>query len=256
VPIGRPTLSPEKVQALIERAKKNDVAAQVELADHYLNAINKDKADAFDWLEKAAKGGDAWAQTWIGLFHERGERTKQDYKAAMKWYQKAADQGYPPAQDRIGKMYRDGLGVEKDYLQASQWFEKAAVQIDLDATFDLVVVYAMGGPALPQNYEKAYFWSSMTSNNKFFPFSGFWSDLTSEKRPKLYKEISNHLTSEQKLGLRKKSRAWQPPEKTKWMSDYGYHAPDKMDFDQIRCIGHYCRDSADEEFRNETKEKN
>ncbi|MDC4501121.1 sel1 repeat family protein, partial [Acinetobacter baumannii] len=54
--------------------------------------------------------------------------TAQDYKIAVEWYQKAATQGNVNAQFNLGILYAKGLGVSKNYEIAKQWIEKAAEQ--------------------------------------------------------------------------------------------------------------------------------
>jgi hypothetical protein len=77
-------------------------------------------------LQKAAKQGDAGAQSSLGLMYYLGEGVPQDYTKAAYWFQKAAEQGHAQAQCNLGVMYRDGQGVPKD--EAAYWFQKAADQ--------------------------------------------------------------------------------------------------------------------------------
>jgi uncharacterized protein len=49
------------------------------------------------WLP-LAEGGNADAQTMLGIIYEEGQGVSQDYAAAVTWYRRAADQGHPDAQ--------------------------------------------------------------------------------------------------------------------------------------------------------------
>ena len=53
--------------------------------------------------------------------YDKGEGVPQDYKEAVKWYTKAAEQGDVDAQYNLGLMYYNGEGVPKDLVQAYAW---------------------------------------------------------------------------------------------------------------------------------------
>ncbi len=50
----------------------------------------------------------------------------QDYGAAAIWITKAAKGGYAPAQYYLGLMYANGKGVPRDYPRAYAWVSVAA----------------------------------------------------------------------------------------------------------------------------------
>ncbi len=50
----------------------------------------------------------------------------QNYAEAVKGYKKAAEQGQVDAQYNLGVMYALGMGVPQDYVQAHMWFNLAA----------------------------------------------------------------------------------------------------------------------------------
>ena len=55
----------------------------------------------------------------------KGEGVPQDYKEAVKWYTKVAEQGDVDAQYNLGLMYYNGEGVPKDLVQAYAWYDVA-----------------------------------------------------------------------------------------------------------------------------------
>src|SRR5258708_35749007 len=71
------------------------------------HVVNEDGAAAYNrgdyatarrlWLP-LAEGGNADAQTMLGIIYEGGHGVSQDYAAAVTWYRRAADQGHPDAQ--------------------------------------------------------------------------------------------------------------------------------------------------------------
>jgi TPR repeat protein len=221
--------SPQQVEDFEKRAAKGDADAQASLADGYMHGIRPLKPDedkAYEWLVKAANGGNAWAEANLGWFYDKGKHVAQDYRAAMKWYLKAADQQYPAAEDMIGKMYRDGRGVQKDYAVAAEWFQKAADQINSDAAIDLGFSYATGGPNLRPDFEKAYFWFNIRENDAWPNIMLIANEMTSEiyddnksyeDGTNSYKSWVKHLTSQQMDLIKKRVKEWRAPAKTKWM---------------------------------------
>ena len=96
------------------------------------------------WATKAAEGGDANAQRYLGLCYEYGEGVSKDMKEAVKWYRKAAEQGEANAQCGLGWCYRNGDGVVKDMSEAVKWYRKAAEQGDANVQCYLGLCYKYG----------------------------------------------------------------------------------------------------------------
>ncbi len=94
------------------------------------------------WLPEA-EGGDAEAQTYVGMLYERGVGGPPDYQAAVRWYRQAADQGYSHAQFSLGTMYERGLGVEKDVNEAFNLYRRAQGVSDDDLVFASVMREAL-----------------------------------------------------------------------------------------------------------------
>ena len=87
-----------------------------------------DYAHAIRILRPLAAQGDASAQYFLGLMHERGEGVAQDLQETLKWFRLAAVQGNDRAQFSLGRMCLNGKGVPKDYQEAVKWFRLAAAQ--------------------------------------------------------------------------------------------------------------------------------
>ncbi|MCD9204600.1 sel1 repeat family protein, partial [Escherichia coli] len=73
------------------------------------------------WFEKAAKRGEPYSQSKIGIMYLTGQGVKQDYVQARKWFEKAAIQGNATALGKLSVMYYQGLGVKQD-LSKSKFF--------------------------------------------------------------------------------------------------------------------------------------
>src|SRR5262249_24139698 len=79
------------------------------------------------WLP-LAEGGNADAQTMLGIIYEEGQGVSQDYTAALTWYHRAADQGHPDAQlcsilpcvyARLGQGRSDRPGSRRELAKQS-----------------------------------------------------------------------------------------------------------------------------------------
>lgn len=79
--------------------------------------IERDRKEAYYWLFKAAKRGDAKAQYLIACAYDEGEEFfPKDYIAAMAWFKESAENGFSNAMVILGRKYiaadRDDEGVE------------------------------------------------------------------------------------------------------------------------------------------------
>ena len=57
-----------------------------------------------------------------------GKGVSRNHKTAVKWYTLAAEQGDVDAQFNLGVMYYKGEGVPKNFVYAHMWFNIAASQ--------------------------------------------------------------------------------------------------------------------------------
>jgi TPR repeat protein len=63
--------------------------------------VEKDDAEAAQWLLRAALQGNALAQFHLGLSYAQGRGVDQDREQALQWLTSAAEQGLAPAQDYL-----------------------------------------------------------------------------------------------------------------------------------------------------------
>lgn len=73
-------------------------------------------------LLSLAEGGNAFAQTHLGIMYANGQGVSQDYAKAMQWLRLAAQQGSGLAQANLGVMYNNGQGVPQDFGKAFMWY--------------------------------------------------------------------------------------------------------------------------------------
>ena len=61
----------------------------------------QDKAEAYQWLLKAAEQGHARAMYNLGRMHEKGDGIGQDNEQALLWYQRAQAEGHSEVEVKI-----------------------------------------------------------------------------------------------------------------------------------------------------------
>lgn len=150
--------SDEATQLFTEAATQGVVEAQISLAQILLK--KQELAQAEQWLEKAASGGDIRGEAALGLFYvlssilkeynekedigcrlvlstaKRGYFGSQrlivlshdsysSFKKEMPWFLNQATNGNVDQYLMAGMMYEYGAGVDKDLAEARSWYEKA-----------------------------------------------------------------------------------------------------------------------------------
>ena len=111
---------------LMERASRNDGAAE-------------ERADALEWMVRAARSGLAEAQLELGLWLAEGRGTTADPRAAHGWIERAALAGLPLARNRLAHMHRVGIGTAADPVRAARWHALARLDGVRDGDLDRLV---------------------------------------------------------------------------------------------------------------------
>jgi TPR repeat protein len=201
-------------------AEKGYVKAQVNLAWAYETGVGlkQDFDSALMWYRKAADQNDAIAQNKLGIFYEQGIGIEKNTVAAVEWYRKAALQGLADAQNKLGIIYAQGIGeadtpidsskpsapyinqqikIPKDETAALEWFKKAANQGDIDAQYNLAIMY-VNGLGTDRSDMQAYFWTTLSAAKG------------NKNAQDLNDIIANRLTPEQKTQANMTAQAWVP----------------------------------------------
>jgi len=125
--------------------------------------LEQDNVETREQCQRAAKQGDAAAQTYVGWMYWEGLGVKKDNREAMKWFNKAAKQGYAPAQHYLGWMSirsikREGDGrttLREEFIdhdrkmkEAQKWYQKAADQGYAPAQHDLAGLAGVSGSSI------------------------------------------------------------------------------------------------------------
>jgi len=92
-----------------------------------------DRAKAFEWAMKGAKGGDSDAQMFVAAAYMDGKLMPKDMAKAVEWLEKAGEQGEPRVPALLAAMYATGEGVPRNEERAKYWASKAATASELPA---------------------------------------------------------------------------------------------------------------------------
>jgi len=107
--------------------------------------VPQDDGAAAAWDRRAAAGGHSESQLRLGLLlSDDPQRAVTDYEEAARWLAPIADRGDPQALWRLGTILARGLGHEPDYARAVPLLREAARQGNLDAQYELGLIYENG----------------------------------------------------------------------------------------------------------------
>ncbi len=126
------------------------------------------QAEYVAWLYRAAEGGMAEAQHYMGYLYANGEGVAQDYAAAAYWRTLAAEQGVIESQRSLAAQYWEGAGVPKDESAAAYWYTKAAELGDAKAQYLLAEVYR-DGRGVPRDTDKMLYWLKLSAEQSYAP---------------------------------------------------------------------------------------
>ena len=92
-----------------------------------------------DWRKQAA-AGDVNAQWQLGLALANGRGVEKNEAEAIQWIRKAAEQGEVTAQINLGIAYAQGDGVPQNLSEAYLWWQVASDLGNETATKNLKVI--------------------------------------------------------------------------------------------------------------------
>lgn len=141
---------------LLELANAGDCESQYDLAFHYENAGDYEKA--FYWFNKCADKGFVPGINAIAIYYNKGLFVQQDYQKAFNLFSSIMNE-LPPAKYNVGTMYLDGDGCAMDAKKGLQLYEEAANEGYGFAALMLGRIYLEGVcPSIPINCKKAAMW--------------------------------------------------------------------------------------------------
>jgi len=135
------------------------LAAQTWDTNTLVNEAHKLEAPDLARVRAQAEGGDARAQSLLGLAYEMGAAgLEANAVQALAWFLKAADNGVPWAEMWAGDFYYTGsIGVPRDLYKALELYRSAAGHGDPRAAFNVGRMYFFG-EGVVTNHEEAAAW--------------------------------------------------------------------------------------------------
>ena len=106
---ARPALRQGAGRALAARGRADAPRGRARAASHFQPAARY--AASFEWYIAKARGGEAWAQAYVGALAESGQWVQQDDAIALAWYRAAGTAGNVPAQWRVARFYNEGAAA-------------------------------------------------------------------------------------------------------------------------------------------------
>lgn len=143
------------LEALRQRAEKQDVQAQLDLAFRYRDGkgVAQDDAEAMKWAHLAADAGNAEAMDFVGFAYLRGAVVKRRPEIAVGYF-KAAAPASAQAAFNLGQCYYGAQGTEQDCAKALEWWQKAAAMGHGRAAATAAMAY-LSGEGVPRDVVKA-----------------------------------------------------------------------------------------------------
>ncbi len=122
-------------------------------------AFNNNSISAVELCRQAAEEENHYAQKIMGDIYYLGWKNalQQDHEEAVRWYKEAAVQGNIEAKYNLGVLYEQGQGVPIDFERARKWFLSAARDGHVDAQYNVANMYSKGAGG-PKNQNAAAKW--------------------------------------------------------------------------------------------------
>ncbi len=95
-------------------------------------------------VAQKAIGGDAQAQSDVGMMYYNGDGLPRSDAQALEWFRMSATQGNPAGEYNLGLMYLNGRGVAIDNTQAVKWLTQSALHGQSDAQLMLGLIDSAG----------------------------------------------------------------------------------------------------------------
>lgn len=98
--------------------------------------------------------------------YSKGQGVPKDFQQAIVWYRKAAEQRDLEAQYQLGLIYSEVVEPQ-DYKQAMVWFSKAAEQGHVEAQHQVGLIY-WHGRGVPRNNQRAIEWFRKAAEQGYY----------------------------------------------------------------------------------------
>ncbi len=130
-----------------------------------LTAFTSHKLEAFDICTESATNDKINSLKALGDMYYFGwfDKAKRDYTKALQYYKKSAVAGNIEAKYNVAVMYEKGQGTDINYNSALSWYLSSAKEGNVDAQYNLANMYSKGAGS-PQNQMQASRWYLRAAN--------------------------------------------------------------------------------------------
>ncbi len=156
---------------LLKATEQDNVMAEAMLMTLYSrggDGVPRDTGKALHWAEKAAAGGNAQAQLYLGGAYRDGIGVDIDYRKAQKYIEMAAEQLDDPAWwGELGALYLNFNGIYSGVIvDKEKGYNLVKKSADAGCSYAQCMLAGMyfNGYAVKQNYEKAYKWAKLAAD--------------------------------------------------------------------------------------------
>ncbi len=154
---------------LEKAANQNDPEAQFDLGVFWTSHIGQQidttlcNQKAYDAFSGSAWQGNLKAQCYQGIMMIMGRGTDKDEESGSALCLSASNEGCIEAQFCMGVIYAKGLGMPRNQIMSLESFEKGGEK-NFHLACDVLRRLYEDGTGVPQDDEKASFWSRKSSN--------------------------------------------------------------------------------------------
>jgi hypothetical protein len=202
-----------KFDALLEKAKAGNSAAQAEVGRMYViggNGVYRDAHEAVKWFTKAAEQGNADGEYGVGVMYQLGRGGPQDTSSAIRWFELAAKQGKVEAQFQLARIYDASEGPTKNPAMAAKYYQQAAAKDQPTAEMRLAQMYETG-QGVTQDYTTSMKWyMKLADDNSFAQYKigsfyelGFGVPKDRAKALEWYRKAAAHGSGQAMVALKK-----------------------------------------------------
>ena len=147
-----------------------DVSALFEVGRCYAtgNGVEKDIEKSIDYFQNAAKYGHAGAMHHLAICYKEGVVVKRDDKKSFELLLKSAKAGYAKSMNSLGVCYQTGSGVAENLPEAVFWYQKGADAGNRMAMCNLSACYREGN-GVDEDVMIAIKWYRRAAKSGFMP---------------------------------------------------------------------------------------
>lgn len=154
----------------------------------------KNYTEALSCFQRAAKTGDALAQTYLGIMYMQGEGVQKNSQISLNMFNKAIAQNYPFAMTQLGHIYRRGNGVAADLSKAFSLYKKAAELDDSQGQYFTAYCYNEGKGVVKDSVQAfKYYVLSSSNDDKYAAEQVAYFYYMGKVVPQSYKDAVDYL---------------------------------------------------------------